>query len=386
MIEQVQPKPPVAWLQHLYDAGHWDRLIEMAGKSLAAEPDDAQVHRFLAWAYAKLDRYQEMRPHVEFVLRDDAEEPRNHHVAAIYYLEIKQHQRAKQHIDFLLHNDSQNATYHYLACIYYLRCNNSYIARNHITEARVLSPEWAAAAHLEINMDGIHQKKAREAWNRIRRLEQTLALEPENASVMKSIGDIYLYELEQPCDAERMYRQALAIDPTDRELQQRLLKTLRTRSLIYRTLSLPSSAWLAIIRNFGTKFPASIVHMAWVLLVGAFFFPASKVFEWLVLAEVAHARPVSRWSSWFGKVLAWPLWLRLCSAMAIILGAWLLVLWAIGVAPRDALEVIAWIFGIHFGLVVLFVGLRRLRARFGRWREMKRHLQSQRPELQPEGP
>src|SRR5262245_51024837 len=105
------PKPPAAWLQHLHDAGQWDRLIEVAGQSLSVSPDDPVVHRHIAWGYAKLDQPNEMRPHVEFLLRDDPHEAQNHHLAAIYFLEIKQNSKAKPHIDILLADDPKNATY-----------------------------------------------------------------------------------------------------------------------------------------------------------------------------------------------------------------------------------------------------------------------------------
>jgi len=384
-MSDVIPKPPPEWLQHLHDGKQWERLIEMAGKSLAAEPDDPVAHRHIAWGYAKLDRPHEMRPHVEFLLRDDPEDPKNHHLAAIYFLEIKQNSKAKPHIDLLLADDPKNATYHYLACIFFLRTGNSPQARRHIQEARALCPEWATAAHLEISMDGTQQLKAREAWNRIRRLEETLALDPENAAVMKSIGTIYLNELELPRDAERLFRQALFITPADKELQKLFLDAIRARSLVYRTLSLPVTFLRTFHRGFRPTFGvlwvlfayyAIIPLVAWLLIVGSLFIPAAKIFEWLVLSEITRVKHWSRLPAPLAKMLAWPVWVRLGLAVAIIVGAWLMAL-GFFVPTAKALEIIAWIFGVHFVLMALVVGLRKVRTGVGRWREARRHQRNQ---------
>jgi hypothetical protein len=69
MSEHDGGKPPAAWLEHLREAKHWDRLIAMAGKSLEVEPNDPVTHGHIAWAYAASDRPAKMWPHVEFLLK-----------------------------------------------------------------------------------------------------------------------------------------------------------------------------------------------------------------------------------------------------------------------------------------------------------------------------
>src|ERR1700744_1623177 len=94
-------KPPAAWLQQLREALHWDRLIEMAGKSLAIDPNDPVTHRQIAWAYAASNRAAKMRPHVEFLLARETDDDASHHLAAVYYLETHRIKQASRHLETL---------------------------------------------------------------------------------------------------------------------------------------------------------------------------------------------------------------------------------------------------------------------------------------------
>jgi len=248
--------------------------------------------------------------------------------------------------------------------------------------ARALAPNWAAAAHLEINIDGIGQKKAKEAWARIRRLKETLALDPRNASVMTSIGDILFKELERPREAEGFYREALLIDPTNKICQGKLLDSIRARSLLYRTLSLPAMVVRSIrerkMRWFVWIYVILAIKLvvflaAWVVGMGLFFTPAAVIYEWFVLADIPRTKPLPRILAPLHTALLWPLWLRLAMALTAIVGLWLLILWKpFGIRPALALPIMAATFGIHFIAVSLLVGFRRLGARVGHWQEARR--------------
>src|SRR5262249_18392075 len=149
--------------------------------------------------------------------------------------------------------------------------------------------------------------KARDAWKRIRRLEEALSLDPHNAEMLTSIGEVYLYQLERPREAERFIRDALRIDPTDKARQALLFKAIRARSLFYRTLCLPMNAaraaWSRLEQNplriitFIILIHPTALFICWVVAVGAFFTPAAKMFEWLVLADLPRSRPLPRWLS-----------------------------------------------------------------------------------------
>jgi tetratricopeptide (TPR) repeat protein len=381
MSEEHPTKPPAAWLDHLHQAGHWPRLIEVASQSLQYDPNDSDVHRHLAWAYARTDAPARMKQHVDFLLRAEPDEIRNHHLAAVYYLDNAQHKRAKPHVDFLLLRDPRSPTNHYLACIHALRCGKMREARRHIGEARSLAPNWPEALRLEIEIDGASQQRASEAWTRIRRLEEGLALDPRNADMIASIGSILLHELEQPREAETHFREALAIDPTDKEFQRKLLDALRARSILYRTLSLPITA-VRKIRGWSPNalrlvflliaFKAVLAFCAWLIVTGFLFAPAAKVYEWFVLAEITHIRGFPRLLTPLRRTLRWPLWLRLALALSIIVGGWVLLFSKVfAVPPATSLQIMGVLFGLHFAIVALLIGLRKLRARFGLWRNRR---------------
>jgi tetratricopeptide (TPR) repeat protein len=375
-------KPRAEWLQHLHEAKQWERLVDVARECLAADPNDDAAHRHLAWAYARMDQPKKMAPHVEHLLRSNAENLDHHHLAALHRLEMRQPVRAKNHIDLLLRGAPENPNYHYLACIHALRTNAVPAAQHHIRLARRFAPEWAAAAHLEVKIASLGETKAHEAWDRIRRLKETLALDPENEDVMASLGDVHLRELEQPRAAEKYYRDALALDPTSAALQRKLLDAVRARSLLYRTLSLPITAAREIRRNLSedrskptswlSHFRIATLVGIWILIVGILFVPAAKVYEWLVLSDVTRRRQEALGWTPLSRLLLGPFWLRLAAALGIILAGWMwLVAWFNKSSLLDSAEVIAWIFGLHFVGVALWVGVRKLRATIGRWRHAR---------------
>ena len=389
MPNHTEPKPPKEWLEHLSSAGQWERLIEMGRKSLAADPHDCDAHRHIAWAYAKTDRPKEMQPHVEFLLRTDANDPVHHHLGAVYQLGCKKPKLAKEHVEFALREDPLSPTYHYLACVTALRLGDAKAADLHIREARALAPEWAEAAHLQIRIDGGRQTRAREAWERIRRLEETLGLDPSNASVYESIGDIYLRELEDPRKAENFYRQALALDPTDKGIQEELFESIRSRSLLYRTLSMPAAVWKRFRKRQYSlilviiAIKAFAIFLGWMLLVSVFFVPAAKIYEWFVLTDI-HRQP-SLLLAPLSKILRSPLWIRMTITACLIMGLWMAILgWTFKTPPLTTLLIMTVVFVIHFIFVCMGVGIRKLRARWGHWQDTRRQRRALRNAIEHE--
>ena len=382
MNEHDGGKPPAAWLDHLREAKHWERLIAMATKSLEIDPDDPVTHRHLAWAYASSDQPAKMWPHVEFLLNRQPDEASSHHLAAVYYLDTQKHKRSWPHIQTLLQKNPNSGTYHYLACLCALRDKKVPLARRHIEQARKLAPEWVAAAHLEIRMDAGRERKASDAWARIRRLEKTLSLDPQNTGVLTTIGQVYLHELERPREAEQFFRKALFIEPLNKVRQGYLLEAIRARSLLYRTLSLPVRAGRTVVNTVRRR-PTSLVLLvalghwlafaAWVLVLAALFMPCAKVYEWFVLLDATQLARLPRWLTPLAPVFRWPLWLRMSTCFAPFIGLWLVLLrLAFHLNIGKSLAVIGSLFGIHYAFVAAAVGVRKLRARIGRWQDHRR--------------
>jgi Tfp pilus assembly protein PilF len=389
MSPKNDPTPPREWLRHLSEAGQWSRLIEIASQALASNPHDAEAHQHIAWAYARTEQSSQMKPHIEFLLARDPNSPVAHHLAAVYHLGCKRPRAAKPHVEVMLREDPTNATYHYVACITALRLGRAKDARAHIAQARQFSPDWAAAAHLEIQMDGARQRAARQAWERIRRLEDALALDPLDPDIHASIGDIYLQELENPREAERCFQQALIIDPTKKANQTRLFDAVRARSLLYRTLSLPARA----LRSFSASLKSNglrvllvlvlikviVAFLLWAFAVGAFFWPAATIYEAFILTEVARARGLPFLLRPLRPLMRWPLWARLIVICSLILAGWTaLVAWIFHISALRAFAIMIGLFVIHFGLVCVAVGWGKLRSRWGRWSDARRQLRAMR--------
>jgi len=211
-------------------------------------------------------------------------------------------------------------------------------------------------------------------------------MDPRESSVMITIGDIFLHELEQPREAESFYRDALAITPTDKRSQAKLLDAIRARSLLYRTLSLPATVAGRVKTRLAARlssffrvlflimaFHVVLLFLTWLIVIGVFFTPAARIYEWLVLADITRMNTGPRVLAPLRRALHWPLWLRVSTAMALIFGGWLLILWKVfGVAPMKAFQIMALTFGAHLALVAFFVQLRKLRARLGLWQESLR--------------
>lgn len=363
MFGNDHAQPAAQRLAQLHSTGQWERLIDSARQSLAAEPSNVRAHRHLAWGYAKTDRFSEMQPEVEYLLREQPEEPENHQLAAIHFLETGKHGTAKRHIAYLLRARPQNSNFHFLAALLALRMGRLNAARIHIRKTRELAPRWADAAHLEIEIDSRDEREVRNARERIRRLEETMLLDPGNAQVAAKIGAIYLEELEEPRPAEEFYRRSLAMDARQRAVQFSLLLTIFARSLLYRTLMFPVN----LLRSFSPKddFLVSSILLAWGSVAGLYFTPAAWLFERMVLQEFSVAR--SPWRKPFYFMRRWPIWLRLWLSYTAVTGVLFVLLWKVaGLQMLAVAQILGGTFGVHFAFVAGFAGQTKIRAALAR--------------------
>jgi hypothetical protein len=117
---------------------------------------------------------------------------------------------------------------------------------------------------------------------------------------------------------------------------------------------------------------AVLAFLAWLVVVGLLFAPAAWIYEWFVLAEVTQVRGLPRLLAPLGKTLRWPLWLRLALSLCIIVGGWILLFWKVfGLTAALTLQIMGGLFGVHFAILALLIGLRKLRSRGGQWRERR---------------
>ena len=203
-------------------------------------------------------------------------------------------------------------------------------------------------------------------WERVDRLQEALNLDPIDVEAMVAMGELHLAVFDQPRIAEKFFRQALAVDPSHQDLPLLLRKCIWRRSFLYRTLRLPRTTLRLALNRVERRnltfyliffsIPLSI-FLVWLLVAGAFFTPAAKLFEYMVPAEIPETKPTPRLKRWRDALL---ILLRKIICCGISICAWTEIL--VGVSPLDWPEGLNWViftFVAHYTLVCLLAGVQR---------------------------
>lgn len=366
--------PPREWLEHLHLAEQWERLEKYAGETLAADAEDVEAHFHRAWALLKLDRGKEAGPHVEYLLRVNSEEVAFLKLAAFWHMNVhKRYAQARACLQTALTIDPDDATVWNLAAIIETQLHEFEAARRFIIRARELDPDDADIAFLHITLLSMEQTGAKAAWQTVREHEKALTLEPENDSLIASMGDVFLDELEMPERAEELYRQALAIDPSDRHHQQRLWKVMQKRSLLFRTLRLPFSGatfalnvlraivikpWLILC--FLVGFKLVLAYLAWLLAASIVFGPPALIAGWLVVSDLQRAsRTAEKVGRWWLDFHRLPMWVRFLCCLALITSFWWGLFALFGIPAGQGFIGIGIFFGVHYLMMAVRVAMRK---------------------------
>lgn len=358
----------------------------MSREVLSVEPDDERAHYHMGWALVRTGRAKDMKAHVDFLLQLNPENIGYRQLAALYHMEMEEHGLAWRHVDGCLSDDPSNAAIHHLAAILATKQRRWDVARKHSRAARSLQPDNANMAHLDIALHSMDGGGPVQGWNRIREYEEALALQPEHDGMLADIGDIYLGELEDPKTAESFYRRALAIDPQDRQHQQRLWKAIKSRNIFFRVLRAPISGWeyaRSFLRSLAERpsrvvllfvgFKVVIAFVLWLIVMSIFFAPAALCFEWLVLADIARA---SRWSQrlggWALRFHLLPFSVRFVICLALTSALWCGMFMFFGWPLWVGFALLASLYGVHFLIIGLLVLIRRSHAASVRRQALRR--------------
>jgi tetratricopeptide (TPR) repeat protein len=388
-------------------SGHFEQVVSEGARVLDREPEDAAVHYLMALAQLGLNRPAGALNHVNCLLSHYPDWAPSHHAASIYFRSVCRLPEARRHIQTAISLDPNVSHFHFVSAILALLRNDLPQARASVERARQLDPQDPNIIRLAVEIQGVSQTTAREAWERIRELEAALALDPNNAGLHASIGSIFLDELDQPREAEESFRSALLNDPSDRDNQKALFRAVGRQRMLYRLLSIPQRAfaWMGnVFRGFGVQpwrliflviaFKAVIAFLIWLFLVTLVFWPSCKLYEWLVMSEIQCVAEASDRHLRFKRALGrWPFWLRFSACMGLILGSWFLLFASLGIVTCGFAELIATgrffeldaiggfvamvvtggfvslgIFaGIHFIVTLALFFMRKERSSHGRW-------------------
>lgn len=319
-----------------------------------------------------------MRPHVEYLLGQDAENTEYLRLAALWHLEEGRHEKGSECLVAAIRMDPEDASLWHLAAVLETRRHRFDVARQTIQRARELKPDDADIAHVYIILHSLERSGAKAALETVREHEDALKLEPENDELIASMGDVFLEELEMPQRAEDLYRQALAIEPRNRQHRKRLWRAMQARHLLFRTLRLPFSGltqavnfmrglrmepWRALWLVIGAKFVLGF--LAWLVVSMAVFGLPTLMIEWLVLADIERAsRAADKVGRWWLKFHHLPFLVRLTSCFALMAGFWWGLFAVFGTEPARGLAFIAWFFVIHLVVMTVCVAVRKVSVRF----------------------
>ena len=375
--------PSGAVLSILSRAGNSDRLIAEARRFLGLDPEDLDAHFYLVMGLCDLRQLAEAERHVQQLLRLDPESVDTHVAAVRFHLVKRQWKLAARFAEAGMQIDPEWPYFHLAAAI---AASNRYRpanARRHISRARELAPGDPETVNLHIRLHAAMETTAKEAWARLREYEAALQLDPGNASLHNSIGDVYLNELENPAKAEEHYRTALRSDPQDRGYQRDLFHAVAQRSIIYHPFSLPSRAFesiravLAVIRDHPwivlfllLVFKLVLAFLAWLAVATVLLWPGCKVYEWFVVSELrgGSATPVRMHSLWL-RIRRFPLWLRFGAFLALSAGIWSLLFLATGIPLGRGFGFAGIFLAVHLAVVV---GLRMVR-KYEAWQSGRGH-------------
>ena len=366
-------------LHSLLAANHLEQVVSQAKRYLESEPEAVWPHYYLALALLRLGRVSEAQISVQSLLEREPDSGFSHHAAYEYCTATRKLSKARDHIRQAVAIAPDSAVFHYHACAAALRLRKVSEAQTAIDLARQLEPEDPDIIRLYVEVHGLKENSARSAWERIHELESGLALDPNNSGLHESIGDIYLEELDQPQQAEHHYRQSLIRDPSNHRCQRALFQAVARRRFTYRLLSIPSRTWTwlrHVVHNlfyqpwrlifFLLGFKFVLVFILWLIIVTLLFWPACKLYEWLVVAEIqGAARAPVRWLIFKRRLSRWPFWSRFALCVVLIFGVWVLLFAFIGVSLIAGFAFLAILTMVHALAVLVRVLGQRIRTRHG---------------------
>lgn len=331
-------------LQAFRTSSQWERVVSTGGKMLALDPDQAWLHVVMGDAHRNTNKLVDSEKHYRRAMVLDPDDADPH--AGMSQLELKRNRLglADDHVHRALTIDPNDD---------YLWVIKSHLATLH---GHAKEAEAAALKALQINPDNLHAKRflidARAHHSGSEKLsprqqiaayEEILAEDPENDSVISDIGIVYFNEFEDYQKAEEKFRQALQIDPADKNYQELLVKSLRKRDPILRLLWLPLKPvdWMStIIRwTWEKKWPLifMIFLFKYVVVILVFFaliffmlcWPVAKVYEYLTIADIHRkAGQLRIYSGPMARLHKSPFALRFGTFLIVVASFWTTVILA----------------------------------------------------------
>ncbi len=340
MSSEVPPGVDYAILTHRFlSSKQWGRALTASLEWLGKEPENLRAHLVAAQSLLNLGRESDAQGHLERVLAGNPQDDFAHRLMSMVHFEQGRFKAADDSIRKAISLDPQDA-YHW-----YQLARMSYDQGDLVTgkkcaeKARELNPVDPDILNLLILCE---PDSPAASETKIRRYEEALSLDPENAAVHNNIGAQYL-SLKDYEKAEEFFRRALFFSPADKLFRQNLFLTLKHRDFIYRALCAPRDFLyhlLSGLRYLGQKSILLYILMIPVLLfvfrivLGGLLlwfmvvWPMTKVYEFLIIGDIrAQAGEVGARRGGLLGYRKWPLRLRLGLFAVCLVSFWGTLTW-----------------------------------------------------------
>jgi tetratricopeptide (TPR) repeat protein len=221
MPEPASPPNPIQRIRDLLDLGKLDLALREAERALLHDPENPEIHYWLAWILWRKDRRVQALPVAQKALRLAPDDPDHHSLLALILQEADiDRARAEDHHRQAISLAPNVAAFH-LRYAHYLRILGRGEAWQEVSRALECDPRLVGAYLLRARL--YHdQRRFPEAEAAAR---EALAIQPLNASAHELLGDI-AFDQYQSKAAFPHYREALRLDPTDKDYKQKVIHTL----------------------------------------------------------------------------------------------------------------------------------------------------------------
>ena len=287
---------------HLVEAEQWERILELGPQLLSNDPENWFVHAMMAQAALEVDeKLKQARLHGNAALRIEPEESFSHLLMARIHRKANRLLDAKRSLLEALKFEPEDADlWQEFGWNCYQR-GDFITAREAVKQARSFKPNDSSIENLATAVAGLADDESRlDVYDQIEGYERALRHDPEDATVMHNIGQVYLQDLDDGKNAEEWFRKAAQIDPNQPQFREGLIAAIRRRDPILRVLNFPWN-WSKRAFRVGERWQAKKRWLIILLIplspiIGAllisglaiwavFLFGPAKLYEWLTVTE-----------------------------------------------------------------------------------------------------
>lgn len=215
-------------LSRLLGSDQWERAHAVAREWLAEEPDALVAHRAAAQSLLNLGRHRLASPHLQRALAANPDDGFGWRLAAIADFGQGRYDRADAAMQRAIRLQPNDPWHWYQLALMRYRHSQRRAALKYARKALELAPAEADILNLVALCEGGSPQQ------RLTRYQSALELAPENAVVHNNVGAHYLYTERDYLRAIEAFRQALALNPTDRVARENLLVALRESDPLHR--------------------------------------------------------------------------------------------------------------------------------------------------------